>query len=53
MRDEGFLAEWSEQSGLSIAELANLCNVPEPEIIRVKTGEQGLIGELQDYLTRM
>ena len=45
------LTEWREQYGLSTAELADLCNVPETEITRIEAGEQGLVGEVQDYLT--
>jgi len=52
MRDKSPLTEWREQYGLSTAELANLCNVTEGDILRVEAGEDGLIGEVQDYLTR-
>ena len=49
--DQSPLTEWREQYGLSIAELANLCNVPEAEITRIEAGQQGLVGEVQGYLT--
>jgi len=44
MRTKSPLTEWREQYGLSAAELADLCNVTEAEIVRVETGEEGLLG---------
>jgi hypothetical protein len=32
--------------------LADLCNVSEADIVRVEAGKEGLIGEVQDCLTR-
>jgi transcriptional regulator with XRE-family HTH domain len=52
MKPKSPLTEWREQYGLSVAELADLCNVTEAEIARVEAGEEGLIGDLQDCLTR-
>jgi transcriptional regulator with XRE-family HTH domain len=52
MRTKSPLTEWREQQGLSVADLAGLCNLPEAEIIRIEAGETGLVGEVQDYLTR-
>jgi transcriptional regulator with XRE-family HTH domain len=46
------LTEWREGRGLSIADLADLCNVTEAEIARVEAGEEGLIGEVQHCLTK-
>jgi len=46
MRDRSPLTEWREQYGLSTAELADLCNVSEAEIIRVEAGKEGLSGEV-------
>ncbi len=51
MRTKSPLTEWRKRSGLSVAELATLCNVTEAEIIRIEAGEEGLIGEVQDCLT--
>jgi predicted transcriptional regulator len=51
MRTRSPLAEWRERYGLSPDDLANLCGVTEAEIIRMETGETGLVGEVQDYLT--
>jgi hypothetical protein len=52
MRTISPLTQWREQSGITIAELADLCNVTEADIVRVETGEDGLIGEIQDCLTQ-
>jgi len=46
------LTEWRAQYGLSVADLADLCNVTEAQIARIEAGKQGLIGEVQDCLTR-
>jgi len=51
MRTKSPLTEWREQYGLSVAELADLCNVSEAMILRVEAGKTGLVGEVQDYLT--
>jgi len=52
MRTKSPVTEWREQYGLSMAELADLCNVTEGEIARFEAGEEGLIGEIQDRLTQ-
>ena len=52
MRTKSPLTEWREQYGLSIADLADLCNVTEVQIARIEAGKQGLIGEVQDCLTQ-
>ncbi len=52
MRATSPLTEWREQYGLSTAELADLCNVLQTDIIRIEAGEEGIVGEVQDYLTR-
>ena len=46
MRTQSPLTEWREQYGLSTAELANLCNVPEAEITRLEAGTQCLIDKV-------
>ena len=51
MRTRSPLSDWRAQCGLSVAELAGLCNVTEADVLRVEAGEDGLIGEVQDYLT--
>ncbi len=52
MRNKSPLTEWREQYGLSVSDLADLCNVTEAEIARIEAGKQGLIGEVQDCLTQ-
>jgi len=52
MRTRSPLTEWREQYGLSMADLADLCNVSEAQIARIEAGKQGLIGEVQDRLTQ-
>ena len=52
MRVRSPLTKWREQYGLSVAELADLCNVSEAEIARIEAGKQGLIGEVQDCPTQ-
>jgi len=52
MRTKGPLTEWREHYGLSVADLADLCNVSEAQIARIEAGKQGLIGEVQDCLTQ-
>lgn len=52
MRTQSPLTEWRELYGLSTAELADLCNVLETDIIRIEAGEGGIVGEVQDYLTK-
>jgi transcriptional regulator with XRE-family HTH domain len=52
MRAKSPVTEWREEHGLSVAELAALCNVTEADIARVEAGEEGLIGEVQDCLTQ-
>jgi hypothetical protein len=51
VRKRSPLTEWREKSGLSITELADLCDVTEAKIIRIEAGEERLIGEVQDCLT--
>jgi len=51
VRTKSPLTEWREQYGLSVADLADPCNVSEVEIARIEAGKQGLIGEVQDCLT--
>ena len=51
MRTKSPLTEWREQYGLSVAELADLCNVTSAQIARIEAGKTGLVGEVQDYLT--
>jgi DNA-binding XRE family transcriptional regulator len=52
MRMRSPLAEWRERYGLSVADLADLCNVSEAQIARIEAGKQGLIGEVQECLTK-
>jgi len=52
MRTKSPLTDWREQYGLSVADLADLCNVSEAQIARIEAGKQGLIGGVQDCLTQ-
>lgn len=43
---------WRDTRGLSVQELAHACGLAEADLLLVESGESGLPGELQDYLTK-
>jgi transcriptional regulator with XRE-family HTH domain len=46
------LREWREKHNISISELASACGIDAAELIKIEAGEGGIVGELQDYLTK-
>lgn len=45
------LTEWRENNGMRREQLAAACGIKKSDMERIEEGKEGLVGELQDYLT--
>lgn len=49
---ESPLHVWCTARNMSVQQLTHACSVSDDEIRRIETGEMGIPGEVQDYLTK-